>query len=126
MTNEPEQKEMCPTHPRRRTTDCEHADRATEAVKAHLTESFRGHNLSMREHRTRAMLLYYLVSSAAIAVLVLVFHLWRIISTMEHSMTILMKEQNELLKTIHESVHAEGQTIREVMHTFPGDKGAKK
>jgi len=65
------------------------------------------------------VLLHYLVSSASIAVLVLVWHVWRTIKHIDVAVNdgvLRIVEQNieqtKELKNIHESIHAEARTIQ--------------
>lgn len=83
----------------------------------------------VKHESRRTLLLNYLVSSAAIAVLILVYHVFQLMKKLEHSVPILMNEQNKTLEQIHLSVHQEGMILRETIaerHRQENEKAKKK
>ena len=84
------------------------------------------HKKAFRGSFGAPVLLHYLVSSAAIAVLVLVFHVWRTIKHIDETVAKAVVdivsqniEQTREMKNIHESIHAEARTLQ-------AEKGKKK
>lgn len=60
-------------------------------------------------------LAHYLVISASISVLVLTFHIYKAVQRMEAStarIEPIMVQQSEILRDIHNSIHAEGEAAR--------------
>lgn len=100
--------------PRRRHDDCPNFDR-------HHIDKLK----YIAGRPASKMILDYLVVSASLSVLVLVFHVYQALKRLdEHTSLILpvMVEQNKIMNEIHNSIHAEGEISRASKGAHPNAK----